>query len=367
MPGPSARRVVVSREERNRLKRLTWRRSAPYELVRRAKIIDSLARGNGPAEVARRIGCSVANVRKWRARWEKAPRLETLLDRDRSGRPPVIPLEVRCKVVQLACDTPDKLWAPFRDVWTQKALADAVRATTGHSISRSTVQRILNAEDLRPHRVRQWLHSPDPDFEAKVARVCDLYQNASESVTVLCVDEKPMQALERKYPTVIGPHGVVHREYEYIRNGTACLLGAFDIRTGQVLGEVVPKRTAEATVAFMDRLASEHPTGEVYVVWDNLNTHYDGPALRWTEFNQRHGGRFHFVYTPKHASWMNQIEVWFSILQRRVLRYGSFETTGCLEREVMAFIRYWNLYEAHPFRWTFTGKFTQTRALPNAA
>jgi transposase len=176
-----------------------------------------------------------------------------------------------------------------------------------------------------------------------------------------------MQALERKYPTVAGPDGVVRREYEYIRNGTACLLGAFDIRTGEVLGQVVPERTSEATVAFMDRLASEHPTGEVYVVWDNLNTHYDGPAGRWTEFNQRHGGRFHFVYTPKHASWMNQIEVWFSILQRRVLRYGSFDTTGCLEREVMAFIRHWNRSEAHPFRWTFTGKFTQTRALPKAA
>jgi transposase len=359
--------VVVPHGERDRLKKLMWRRSAPYELVRRARIIDALARGTGPADVARRVGCSIANVRKWRGRWEKAPRLETLLDRDRSGRPAVIPLEVRCKVVQLACDTPDKLWAPFRDVWTQQALADAVRYTTGRPISRSTVQRILNAEGLRPHRVRQWLSSPDPDFEAKVARVCDIYLNAPEGVTVLCVDEKPMQALERKYPTVAGPDGVVRREYEYIRNGTACLLGAFDIRTGEVLGQVVPERTSEATVAFMDRLASEHPTGEVYVVWDNLNTHYDGPAGRWTEFNQRHGGRFHFVYTPKHASWMNQIEVWFSILQRRVLRYGSFDTTGCLEREVMAFIRHWNRSEAHPFRWTFTGKFTQTRALPKAA
>ncbi len=205
----------------------------------------------------------MASVRKWRGRWEKAPRLETLLDGDRSGRPPVIPLEARCKVVQLACDTPDKLWAPFRDVWTQQALADAVRSMTGHSISRSTVQRILSTEDLRPHRVRPWLHSPDPDFEAKVARICDIYRNSPEDVTVLCVDEKPMQALERKYPTVVGPDGVVHREYEYIRHGTACLLGAFDIRTGETFGEVVPKRTSEATVAFMERLASEHPTGEV--------------------------------------------------------------------------------------------------------
>jgi transposase len=215
--------------------------------------------------------------------------------------------------------------------------------------------------------VRQWLHSPDPDFEAKVARICQLYLNPPAGAAVVCVDEKPMQALERKYPTAVGPDGVVRREYEYIRHGTACLLGAFDIRSGEVLGEVVRQRTSEATVAFMEQLASKYPTGKVYVVWDNLNTHYDGPTKRWTEFNRRHGGRFHFIYTPKHASWMNQIEVWFSLLQRRVLRYGSFETTECLRREVMAFIRYWNLFEAHPFRWTFTGKFTQTRAMPEAA
>lgn len=290
--------------------------------------------------------------------------MESLLEADRPGRPVRIPLEVRCTVVRLACDTPDKLWdAPFRDVWTQQALAEATRRQTGWSISRSTVQRILSSQDLRPHRVRQWLHSPDPDFDVKVARVCDLYLNPPAGAAVVCVDEKPMQALERKYATGVGPGGVVRREYEYIRHGTACLLAAFDIRDGQVVGRVVPQRTSEATVEFMDQLAQEYPEGDVYIVWDNLNTHCDGPDERWTEFNRRHGGRFHFVYTPKHASWMNQIEVWFSILQRRVLRYGSFISTRHLRREVEAFIRHWNRREAHPFRWTFTGQFTQTRAV----
>ena len=344
-----------------------WRRTAPFDLVRRARIIDGLTRGHGSTAVARRVGCSVRNVRKWAERWEADPRVESLMDADRSGRPAVIPLEVRCKVIQLACDRPDKLYAPFRDVWTQQSLTEAVRRETKTMLSRSTVQRILTTEDLRPHRVRQWLHSADPEFEVRVAQVCGLYLNPPEGATVVSVDEKPMQALERKYPSGVGPGGVVRREYEYIRNGTACLLAAFDIRDGQVLGRVVPKRTSEATVAFMEELALKYPTGEVYVVWDNLNTHYDGPDKRWTAFNQRHSGRFHFVYTPKHASWMNQIEVWFSILQRRVLRYGSFYSTGHLEREVMAYVRHWNRVEAHPFRWTFTGKFTQTRSLPKAS
>jgi transposase len=359
LPGPCARPVEVPREERDRLKRLIWRRSAPFALVQRARMVDGLARGHSPAEVARRVGCSERNVRKWRARWEVAPRIESLFDADRPGRPRPIPLEVRCKVVQLACDRPDKLFAPFRDVWTQESLADAVRLATGQAISRSTVQRVLSAEGLRPHRVRQWLHSPDPEFDTKVARVCDIYLNTPAEVAVVCVDEKPMQALERKHPDGVGPDGKPRREYEYIRHGTSCLLGAFDIRTGKVLAEVVDERTAEATVAFLEQVAQKYPEGKVIIVWDNLNTHYDGPEKRWSEFNRRHGGRFEFVYTPKHASWMNQIEVWFSILQRRVLRYGSFDSLGALEREVIAYTRHWNRSEAHPFRWTFTGKFTK--------
>ena len=353
--------------ERQRLKELIWRRTAPAGLVRRARIIDGLARGQGLTEVARRVGCSARNVCKWRRRWEQSPCVESLLEADRPGRPARIALEVRCAVVQLACDRPDKLYSAFRDVWTLQALADATQRQTGCAISRSTVQRILSSQGLRPHRVRQWLHSPDPDFDVKVAGVCELYLEPAAYPQVVCVDEKPMQALERKHATGVGRGGVVRREFEYIRNGTACLLAAFDIRDGQVLGRVVPERTAEATVEFMEQLARAYPQGEVYIVWDNLNTHYDGKSKRWTQFNRRHGGRFHFVYTPKHASWMNQIEVWFSILHRRVLRYGSFFSTGQLALEVLAFLRHWNRSEAHPFRWTFTGKFTHTRALPKAA
>jgi len=95
-------------------------------------------------------------------------------------------------------------------------------------------------------------------------------------------------------------------------------------------------------------------------VWDNLNIHHDGKDQRWTRFNLRHGGRFQFVHTPLHASWVNQVEVWFSILQRRVLRHGSFDSPAMLRDRVLGFVRYWNRYEAHPFRWTFNGKFVQT-------
>jgi transposase len=109
----------------------------------------------------------------------------------------------------------------------------------------------------------------------------------------------------------------------------------------------------------MEKLAKKIPQGDVYIIWDNLNIHCDGPSKRWTRFNERHGNRFHFVYTPLHASWVNQIEIWFSILQRRILRYGNFSSLVALKRGITGFIAHWNRYEAHPFRWTFRGRFQQ--------
>jgi len=343
-----------------KLKRLARKQRAPHRLVVRARIVLLAAKGHGADEIGRRVGCCARSVRKWKARFASDPRVESLDDLPRPGVPASIPVAVRCELVQLACERPDGITVPFREKWTYAALAEALRLRTGYELSVSEVGRILRCTMLRPHRVRQWLKSRDPDFAPKAERVCDLYLDPPKDAVVVCVDEKPMQALERIHPTHPGPDATVRYEYEYKRRGTRVLLGAFDVRTGEVFGRVVPRRTAEATVAFMDELASRYPNREVYVVWDNLNTHYDGPEGRWTAFNERHGGRFHFVYTPKHASWMNQVEIWFSILHRRVLQHGSFETTKRLAHTVEAFIRYWNAHELHPFRWTWRYQPEQT-------
>jgi transposase len=271
-------------------------------------------------------------------------------------------LVTRCEIVKLACERPANDAAPFREVWTQQALAEALRRRTGTSVSRSTVQRVLNARGLRPHRVRYWLRSPDPDFRAKVARICRLYTRPPDDALVVCVDEKPMQALSRRHPTHVGAHATLRHEFEYRRHGTCALLAAFDVRSGEIFGRVVRHRDAKALLVFMDALARKHADRRVYVIWDNLNLHLDGRDRRWTRFNAVHGRRFRFVYTPLHASWVNQVEIWFSILQRRILRYGSFDDRDGLTRAVLAFIRYWNRFEAHPFHWTFSGRFVDTRA-----
>lgn len=314
------------------------------------------AKGWGTAEIARSLSVTPRTVRKWKARFADDPHVDTLADRERSGRPNRISLELRCRLVQLACHRPDEQQKParFRDIWTYAALADTLAAETGERVSVSEVGRILRFEGLRPHSVRQWLKSTDPDFSVKAKRVCDLYLNPPKDAVVISVDEKPLHVHARRHPTLVDARdGSVRYEYEYKRHGTQALLAAFDVRTGAVVGAVVPNRTAKALVSFMEGLAKRYAGREVYVVWDNLNIHCDGKDARWTEFNERHGGRFHFVYTPKHASWMNQIEIWFSILQRRIIRHGDFESRQAQRKRILDFIKHWNRYERRPFRWTW--------------
>lgn len=244
--------------------------------------------------------------------------------------------------------------ASFCAVWTHERLQAELKRQTGETMSLSEIGRTLRCGGLRPHRVRMWLHSPDPEFKAKVKVICDLYLSPPPGAVVLSVDEKTgMQARADLHPIHTRGQGRVRKEFEYVRNGTSTLIAAFNIQTGEVFGGCW-RRTAAGIDRFLEALAKKHPDGDVYVVWDNLNVH-KGAAIE--AFNARHGGRFHFVYTPIHASWMNQVEIWFSILQRRVLRHGSFSSPPDLDAAVMGFIRRWNDVERRPFRWRFRGEF----------
>jgi transposase len=203
------------------------------------------------------------------------------------------------------------------------------------------------------------VHSPDPEFGAKVRRICDLYRRPPDGAVVLSIDEKPgIQALERRFDThLAGLGGEQRREFEYVRHGTQALIAGLDVRSGEVFGQLCNHRTGENLVAFMEHVARRYPGQRIIVIWDNLNIHYDGRDSRWTRFNARHGGRFTFVYTPKHASWVNQIEIWFSTLERQLLKYGSFASIAVLREAIEKFIVDYNRRQARPFRWTFRGRF----------
>ncbi len=166
-----------------------------------------------------------------------------------------------------------------------------------------------------------------------------------------------MQALSRKRALTPARPGHPGRfEFEYKRNGTRCLFACFNVGTGKVLGQCTMQRKRTDFLSFMDRVASAYRQRRVHVILDNLNTHRDTTQGAFmTEWNERHGNRFVFHYTPTHASWLNQVELWFGVLTRRILRYGNFHSPDELVQAVMAFLQQWNETEAHPFRWTYDG------------
>jgi transposase len=346
---------------RQALRHIVSRRRSTSGAVQRARIILLAGDGHSSAAIARRLECSEASVRKWRTRFASVPKLVSLEDAPRSGRPSTVPMFVRLELVKLACKRPIDCKLPFREVWTLDTLQAALHRLTRFSLSKTEIRRILAFEDIRPHHVRLWLHSPDPAFRSKVRAICTLYTAVPvQGDTVLCVDEKTgMQALEHRYPfKAPGKGRAGRREFEYKRHGTRTLFAAFNPHTGHVFGECSVRRKATDLMRFMEKVARHYPTGNVTIIWDNLNIHH---GEVWNEFSRRHGGRFRFVYTPIHASWVNQVEIWFSLLARRILKHASFANADVLVRAVNAFLKHWNSNEAHPFRWTFRGRFKSRR------
>jgi transposase len=358
MAGQATRRLGVKRAIRKQLERVAKSGKTPQALAQRARIVLFAERGLSNYQIAKNLALDERTVVKWRSRFEARPKLSTLRDLPRSGRPATFTMDQRAEIVRIACSRPADWRLNFSAIWTFSLLKDVVESTLEVSISRSEVWRILQCHGVRPHRVHSWLHSTDPEFRPKVRAICDVYLNPPEGATVLSIDEKTgIGARQHKHPLrPANRTGDGREESEYIRHGTVTLIAAFNIKTGEVIG-ICDRRTGDNLVAFLEQLAVRYPTGPVYIVWDNLNVH---TGERWIKFNERHGNRFHFLYTPKHGSWVNQVELWFSILQRRLIRHGSFKSRTELSRAILGFVTYWNTTEAHPFRWRFRGDFKDT-------
>lgn len=325
---------------------------------RRARMVLLAAKGESVSSIGRLLGTSRCRVRQWLARFRRL-RLRGLVDRSRSGRPRVItPLE-RHQVVAAACQSP-RAFGVAREVWTHDALATAlVSKRLVRAISGSSVAEILDEAEIKPYRVKMWCHSDDPDFQAKMRAIVALYVRRPKGEPVLSIDEKTgMQALSRARALKLASPGREGRQdFEYRRNGTRCLFACFDVGSGKVLGRCTRRRTREDFFSFLDLVAAAYPRRRVHVVLDNLNTHKDtrkGDYL--TEWNRAHGNRFVFHYTPTHGSWLNQVELWFGLVSRRVLRHGQFASPDELVAAIEAFIKFWNRREGHPFRWSYRGR-----------
>lgn len=299
-------------------------------------------------------------------------------------------------MIALASRTPDPQECPATR-WALDDLAFTLinQAAHARAMSRSTIWRTLDEADLKPHRSVYWLNSHAPDFDAKARAICQLYVEAptlyQQGRLVICSDEKTgMQALGRPHPTQPArPGQPERREQDYIRYGTRTLITSFVVATGEVIGDLGPTRTSVDFAAHLGHVAGlfPEPSGYDWIV-DNLNTHWSLEACRviaglcevpFDEAGLRTGEQrrafltdpthkhvFHF--TPTHGSWLNQVELWFSVLARRFLKRGDFGSMADFEARLHAFVADYNRHHAHPYRWTYTGTplvrgipFSQTR------
>lgn len=344
-----AKCIEIAAEDRPVLEKLVKSRTAERRLVERAQIVLLAAEGRPASEIAERVGCVAETARRQRARFEREG-LQGLHDRPKSGRPFTHGQTVRARLIALACTRPPETEGGLRrERWTLAELAEQV----GMSVSRA--QAILAEADLRPHVTEQWVMSEmGSEFDAQAAEVCGLYVDPPRNAIVVSVDEKTsIAAREPARPdTLPQPGRPARRDTEYLRNGTQNLFAALQVHSGEVSGMTAPTRNQFDFIAFLDQLEDEIPAGrQVIAVLDNLSTHKTQAVQAWLDDHPR----WRFVFTPKHASWLNQVEMFFSILARRLLRHGQFSSPHDLAVQMLTFVEHYNL-TAKPFVWTYTGK-----------
>jgi len=329
---------TLNKSERKELEACTRSQTIESRAAIRARIILEYVDGRKVREISEMVGITPKQIYMWIDRYEGSG-LEGLNTIKRPGRPAKNGISAKNKLVKKVCSRPPK----GHSRWTVRSLSNALK------LSKSFVHRTLKENKLFPHRLSTFMYSPDPQFEDKLLEVVGLYMNPPENAVVLCVDEKTgIQALDRTQPIL--PLRSKHPKAwtnEYVRHGTRTLLAALEINTGKVTAWVNKTRKSIDFVTFMNMVAQTYPNQRLYVVMDNLNIHKGKHIKDWLA--QHPLITFHF--TPTHASWVNLIECFFSILTRRGLQQAVHRSTKELENFLKTFIAEYNK-QCGPFTWT---------------
>ena len=337
------REVQLKAAERKALEKLLAKRSAHAGHVRRARIILLSADGMSGREIAERVGISTQHVSRIRARFVEGG-VEGLEEQPKSGRKDhAVSAEIVDKIVQTTLSPPP----PGRTRWTTRLLAGKFKLTS------ATVSKVLRANGLKPHLVRTYKVSRDPEFATKVKDVVGLYLNPPENAIVLSVDEKTsIEALERtQLPLPLRQGRAARHTHDYKRHGVLDLYAALNIATGEVAHACTESHTAADFLSFMKLVARQNPRRELHVVLDNSSTHGTPDVMAWLAKNPR----IHFHYTPTSASWLNQVEGFFGILTKQSLSLTHFPSKKALREHIEAFIESWN-QNPTPFIWTKPAK-----------
>ena len=400
-----APRIILTPAEAVLLQTISRCRETPHSLVQRSRIVLLASQGGTNKGIGQELGLHEETVGLWRSRWAEgsaglakratnSKRLreavsELLADKPRPGCPGLFTAEQICQLLAVACELPPE----HLGQWTQPELARVlVERGIVESISARSVGRFLNQGDLKPHRIKYWLnHEVENEavFRGEVRTVCTLYHQAQElreqGVHLISTDEKTgIQALERIHPDhPMAPGKLELHEFEYTRHGTQALIANFEVATGRIISPTLgDTRTEEDFSAHIRATVATDPEGQWVFIADQLNTHQSASLVRLVAelcgvkddlgkkgesgilhsmacrkaFLEDTTHRIRFVYTPKHCSWLNQVEIWFGILSRRLLKRASFASKEELKRRILAFIEFFNRTLAKPFRWTYIGK-----------
>ena len=421
MPGKAAK-IRLTERQYQVLQQMRRSTTAPKRLFQRVNVILMAFSGELNKTIAAEVGLTGKQVGLWRRRWQQSldalvaiecresqavfRRMiaEVLSDAPRMGSPGKFAAEQVTQILAVACEPPDESGRPI-DRWTHRELTDeVVQREIVTSISVSQVGRYLAQAELQPHRSKYWLNTKEKDpevFQQQVEIVCQTYVQApqlyfQENTHTVSVDEMPgIQALERIAKTIpMQPGRPVRIEYEYQRHGTLCLFGNWDVVLGQMIAPTIRETRTDEDFAWHihHSVQTDSEAGWVFVV-DNLNTHCSEALVRYvarlegmdeTTLGQKGKAgiltsmatrraflsdcchRVRFVYLPKHSSWLNQIEVIFGIVGRRVVRRGNFSSLAAMKERLLLFIDYFNRTFARPFRWTYTGRPTTAETVKRA-
>jgi transposase len=356
MAHPAAAPLPLSRKQERKVRAIVAGALAGQAVVRRARIVLLAAQGLPNTRIAARLGCSLPTVRTWRERFRRRG-VPGLFDRPRCGRPESYGPSERLAVVATATSAPPE----GASLWTRATIA-AHLAERGLAPSASTVGRILAEAKVRPHKVRGWLHrADDPAFWAQAGAVCRLYLELPPGTLLVSVDEKTgIQAKSRRYPTLrASPGREERREFEYRRHGTVSIVAAMDVATGHVLAQRIERNNSATFTAFLRQLDQcTDPALRIHLVMDNGSSHTSKATRGWLAAHPR----FAVTHTPKHASWLNMVEQWFSALTRRLLRRGDFASRDDLEAQIATYTIRYNR-TARPYRWRYDAEAEHARYL----
>lgn len=362
--------LTLTQPERDELNQITKTRTAEFRRVERAEMMLLYANGESVPAIAERLNTNAPKVYRCIDKALDFGALNALDDIKRSGRPAEITDDAKTWIVSLACQKPKALGYSY-EVWTTRLLARHIRENanaTAHpsvaNIGAGTVSRILDENDIKPHKINYYLERRDPAFDTKMAQVLHVYQQVEWTLEddafqpicdiMLSYDEKPgLQAIENKapdLPPVPGKHGTMGRDSEYVRHGTLSLLAGIDLVTGEVIGTVEDRHRSCEFVDFLKMLDGRYdPDLRIQIILDNHSAH---TSKETRDYLETVPNRFEFVFTPTHGSWLNIIESFFAKMSKSFLRHIRVRSKAELKERIEWYLK--EINEAPvPFRWKY--------------